>query len=830
MKRFCNIVNMGGGIAKLVLSLLVFVALFSCNHGNGEKENKPDGGKDSLTKLTLKQLIIKGQPMELGTVTFKGESVTINKEEVIISFKELDAPKDFIFSENFPITLEKGKSKTLKISTKKTEKYKEWTQDVILTCSNLEVLKIESIKIHNTKVKDDGTIKLSETFKDVKEGNVAVKFEQTDAPAHRFEGLPITLKAGQEAKFKIITDANTKYDSFSAEITVIGEEKVDPATLVLKKIEVHGVEVKGEEVTIPLQYASVTKENIKIYFNEDDAPNEVKCEPETLSLNAGEEKPLKIYTEATVKYKKFEKTIKVKREEKKELHIKTLTIHGKNATSGNVSIKEENTTKANVTLAFLETDAPTEFTVSPDPLTLAKNETKVLKISTAETEKYKAWEFSVNIKKAKEDSEPKDIDDVIEALKSQLTWVDSYVEDNIQLLNSVIGFADSNIEWEALDAEHCDKMGHIHRDIADVKVQLKATVTWQGNIKTVTLSTTIKRLEKIEKTNNRPDGSVATYTWDFSEKGFLKYSIDGKASYLWEIKNVDVKKKEFTVSLKKRVFGIATNKFLELEEYIKLEENRNEKNINNYFGALYIALKNKSVIKWEDFKPYVLGLEFSDKTEDDKIFEDIKGIPFWGSYSGTFAEFNALNDAERTKIIKDVLNNFKLHVSKEFNILENTPDEKFAEILLEKTKQAIRARVEKYAQEWKYSYKVEHDGKELSARVIYDNTKKWCEQIGEYQNNSGGRISFEKLNDNEVKINIFIQKNNAYYKFLGECLIAQSNSFTLKNDKDASKELQCAIIDAKDGKITLTTAGALDETFNMEFNGERIDECLRLGV
>ena len=36
----------------------------------------------------------------------------------------------------------------------------------------------------------------------------------------------------------------------------------------------------------------------------------------------------------------------------------------------------------------------------------------------------------------------KDIDDIVEALKIQLTWLDSYVDYDIDLLQTVAGFED----------------------------------------------------------------------------------------------------------------------------------------------------------------------------------------------------------------------------------------------------------------------------------------------------------------------------------------------------------------------------------------------------
>lgn len=73
----------------------------------------------------------------------------------------------------------------------------------------------------------------------------------------------------------------------------------------------------------------------------------------------------------------------------------------------------------------------------------------------------------------------KDIDDIVEALKIQLTWLDSYVDSDIDLLQTVAGFEDSIVKWDSLDKKHCNRKGKITRDIVEIQVQLIAKITWQ---------------------------------------------------------------------------------------------------------------------------------------------------------------------------------------------------------------------------------------------------------------------------------------------------------------------------------------------------------------
>ena len=67
----------------------------------------------------------------------------------------------------------------------------------------------------------------------------------------------------------------------------------------------------------------------------------------------------------------------------------------------------------------------------------------------------------------------KDIDDIVEALKIQLTWLDY----DIDLLQTVAGFEDSIVKWDSLDKKHCNRKDKITRNIVDIQVQLISKIT-----------------------------------------------------------------------------------------------------------------------------------------------------------------------------------------------------------------------------------------------------------------------------------------------------------------------------------------------------------------
>ena len=145
MKELCNILNRCGVRGRLFACLALFGILFfsACNHGNDDGSKKPNNNENSLIQPTLKTLTIKTQDAKLGSVTLKGETVTINQNEVFVEFEQADAPKNFVFSKTFPITLQKGTDQKLKISTAETAKYKAWEKEITLRCTDLETLHIK---------------------------------------------------------------------------------------------------------------------------------------------------------------------------------------------------------------------------------------------------------------------------------------------------------------------------------------------------------------------------------------------------------------------------------------------------------------------------------------------------------------------------------------------------------------------------------------------------------------------------------------------------------------------------------------------------------------
>ncbi|MGP1521466.1 MAG: immunoglobulin-like domain-containing protein, partial [Treponema sp.] len=621
-------------------------------------------------------------------------------------------------------------------------------------------------------------------------------------------------------------EANATYAKFEKEVTVICKVKQEPKDLKLKKITVHGEEAKNDMFLIPLEHATVSRENIKVYFEEEDAPKEVKCEPASLNVTEVEQE-LKIYIEATSKYKKFERTIKIKHQEKKGLTLKTLTIHNLNAISGKVTIKEGAVIKANVALSFVDALAPSEFKLNPESLTLNHNEAKKLTISTEETARYKAFSIEVEVKREKEASAEKTIDDVVEALQGKLSWADSQVSENIELLNTVEGFTGSTVEWKSLNKKYCDDTGKIKKDIANIKVELEATVKWNGQEKKVKFITTIERIKKIrEKESYGAETHVEEY--NFEEENVLVLLKDDKPQARFELKNVDVENGQFEAQLKKKIN--IDGKLVDLEEWVNPHYERLINLVKKVFGATFIKLRKQTTITWNDYKGYLVEniASLSSQSTDEEVFNACKKLSFLKNFQGSWNEFKALSDTEKSKLIKEDFQLAKEFYAERSNISKDTSDEEFFKKLVEDFLSRSKFNRDRYIPVRIYKYQLEEeneserylDNLNFRAHVDYDSSKEWYEQYGHYQCKSSIYTNIHAWTSNDAnKLSIIVSIEMK--EFLEEKGVPISNTFTLKGRKDG-KELHCTISNVHDGELTLSTTGAVTGTYEMRFEGDGI--------
>lgn len=823
-------------IKSIIFSLLFVLTMFSCKHSNGGNQNtelpKPDA-----KQATLKEFKIKGEDATGGNLVFKKEKFPLQETDVKIAFKETEAPTNWTSDVKFPLTIEEGQEKTVTFTIAAKDKWKMWTQKVSIKCTNLGILEVEKLEVCGVPV-ENSSVELSESSSPVVQGNVHITFKQTDSlPPVKFEGLPITLKAGESHSFTIKTDATAKYEKFERRITVRCKGIKEPT---LKKMTVHGVEVKNDKVTIPLAEARVSSDNIKVFFEEPDAPNTPTCTPATLELNAGESKTLEVSTQASKDYKSFKRTITVIREAKQERKVAKFTIYSLSAIGGTVTIEQGSVTKNDIALEFEGEGAVQNFTFSPDPFVLEYSAKKEITITVAESDIYKAKELKAEVKRVKDPQAPQNIDDCVETLRTTLPWINNLVSENINLPATVPGFNDSKVKWTTSDQKHCAINGEITRDIVDVEVELTAEVEWNAQKKTSTFKVKVQRYLKIREKREVYTNKFAIYSFDFSTDGILLYTKDDKPIAKAEIKNVDTKEGTFVFRLLKVSQGYEEGDLIDLEDKIYAEI----KIIAVLFGERYRNLMFSNDITWDALKDYAIHAneEWTKITDDEQLFNAIKRRILSG-YQGSLADFKAMSATERTKIVKNSFKQMKEGFCDMHGIPSNTLDNELDEKLKTAIKEKNRVAFEMASAEKTIKYTLSKgasspgteylDGVKFEGQAQYQNGKAWHEQFGSYEKNAPGTAEpkiFLKVAKTGNKIILDIsyapQGSSGYIDFKGEL---QGNTFTAQTE-DKQKQLSGSIVDTNDGHVTFTAdSGEFTGTHSLEFYGSYLKNLLSFG-
>ncbi|MGP1440085.1 MAG: hypothetical protein ACTTJ3_05035, partial [Treponema sp.] len=208
----------------------------------------------------------------------------------------------------------------------------------------------------------------------------------------------------------------------------------------------------------------------------------------------------------------------------------------------------------------------------------------------------------------------------------------------------------------------------------------------------------------------------------------------------------------------------------------------------------------------------------SSQSTDEEVFN--AGNRLIDLENKTWNEFNALSDEEKTKLIKKGMQkNININMGM-FGIPRDTPDEEIAKkltetfLLIEKASKEIAGRLSTYG----YKLVEETDPNyldHLSFKTTskYDSKREWYDQCSsDYYCDTDHEIKINAIKlENQLYINVRIVAGDEY-----RLHVPISNTFTLKGRNDG-KELHCTVSNVHDGKLTLTTTGAVTGTYEMRF-------------
>ena len=609
----------------------------------------------------------------------------------------------------------------------------------------------------------------------------------------------------------------------------------------LQSLKILGENAMSGSVTIRAKEIFLEKSDIVIEFAEKDFADDFSCsESFPIKLVEGVKKEITITTSVTDAYLPFQKTVVIDCNSRSTLNLKKLSIFGQVASSTfYIPKNKDKIEKSDITLEFIQNDAPT-FDIMPTPFKMeAEENEKKLIIFVEETQLYEKWQIEIDVLREKPNTENKTIDDAVLKLKSIITWSNTTIEKDISLPTTIEGYTGSTVEYSSSNPLHCTNEGHISQDLKDISIIFTTTVRWNGKEKTIYFNVTIGRIKKIVKIE--PTMPVETKViYDFSSLHHLDLYQNDVIIKKYQIKSIDIEDKKLTLKL--------THKMNEEGELVKLEDLKDSSQkyelIKSLFGDKFVKLKNANEITWENFKEYAndyLNIIGFGSIEDEELFDWlIRGVFFQGiplTFAGTFEDFKKLELQEMTRILKDLFRKQKDKLIKFEGWNENLTDEELLPSLIEEYKTMFEYKIYSLGKSKVYSYVLKQTNDStmwnsfysFETEAIYQKTEAWQEQNGFYilkNVPSNVRLYIEVIYKNKANLyhgtvtyNSSTMTNpSPRYQFSGLLLDA---GFCLL-DEGYGKELEGNIKDLKNGKISLyiSTYGIRSGTNILTFIGE----------
>lgn len=460
----------------------------------------------------------------------------------------------------------------------------------------------------------------------------------------------------------------------------------------------------------------------------------------------------------------------------KKLNVKTLTVHKANAITGTVVIDENKTKveKGDIELEFKEWKPGKAFSITPETITLAnKGDRGKITISTNATEEFEAWKQEITVIRSSGMDVSKSMEECLATLSSVLLWNNTITDKDIKLIDTVPNFDGSTVTWASSNEKACTKQGVITRDLDDVEVTLTATVTYNGETKTVTFKVTIARINLLTK-KKIVNGKDIISKLDFSEKGSLLVDKNNEEELgKYEIKNVDMNSRTIRLALREIKDYSNGGKLTKIDDIFSNLHKHEAKVVEATFGETYKKLFKGSTILWKDVKAYVIGVSKANSEDgttaintDEQVFDYIKNV--YSAIATSYQDFQALNENDKTTRLKAFLTTMKNNFCDRYSFQEDIKEEDIFGILLEDRKLSIENHFTRVSKEKDFSYILEKtndsaiypEGYKLVMKAIHQKDKAWYEQNGYYHTeDSKLGLEAEHFRKNSGLVARFIYEN-----------------------------------------------------------------------
>lgn len=407
-------------------------------------------------------------------------------------------------------------------------------------------------------------------------------------------------------------------------------------------------------------------------------------------------------------------------------------------------------------------------------------------------------------------------------LLASIDFTDKTVSAGAQLTlpSEITGVPGTQITWVSdkpqsltIETGYSGEQATAHPDLRNVTVKLTAALTYNSQTASKAFDVTVERITEAKGLHD----SNATYT--FTDTAIIHTSSNGTHTngVQWAY-TLDKEKRQITAYKSHLLSDDGRWIAIGSAEHKQLSTSFMEKYLTQKINEV-TALKTLSEKDPVTLRDCGQALGLASSLPEEELYKELQNrryIP----HGTTYEEFAALPDDQKSTTIKQVIESFKQQYIKHFDL---PSDADWASILnaTNTDAQQERENFEKEFQAWvsevktpyvcAYRFHPAGSGQySFEATTVYDSTKKWFEQAGQYSNNSGlSEVAF------------FLEKlPTVSFRCEGQDYRGTLNSegTEFKGKKSNDEEITCNITDNKDGTLSVSIAGT-SKTYTLNFRG-----------
>ena len=398
-------------------------------------------------------------------------------------------------------------------------------------------------------------------------------------------------------------------------------------------------------------------------------------------------------------------------------------------------------------------------------------------------------------------------------------------EVDIPLPVEIDGVSGTGITWTSGSEQtiHIEKSLHkavITRELGDVPVKLTAKLTYKSTMVEKEFTVTVKRITKITatKSDTGKDGMPHTIhtAYTFTD-ATITYENDDKndtTDVIWKSGShytfSDLNLSAHTFTAQRTHTRNGDGRWFEIGS----AEHR-QYCMSSIEEFKHIAqLAKKDVISLEDLRVAFSADGGTLPNDDKKLFKIIQYR--MNLVTGEYEDFIKLLPDAQTAMIKKQIDSLRKEYANSHDLAETAAWDELLPVLKRGLEEEFEKRyVAKAKTPFKYTYKLQRDhGTDkygFKASALYDNTKTWFNQRGDYRGSNNIRIS---TNNDEV----IIYDGKVYSIELN----AEGTQLTGKErfaPTGKKKTITATIADNRNGTVSITVKG---NTHELSFNGDNL--------